>query len=264
MSQRKEKHLRRTLTQYDGIARDVDYLMNKVEFMDRDMRIMRGRVAETDMSAQWYKNELRLSRKERRLRTRRMQKVAIAFAAALLIGLAGWGIIKCKAAESTSAAPQAITIGISDEEHGPRIENLTYLKGKPPLTYEDQDKLRSACREFNIPYPIALAMIERESKFQNVSGDGGTAIGYMQVREHLHRDRMVRLGVTDLWNSSENFRVACDFLAENLEKYGDMGKALMAYNMGPTGASKLWDKGVSQSEYSKQVLQRAEYWASIL
>jgi len=264
VSQRKEKYLRRTLTQYDGIARDVDYLMNKVEFMDRDMRMMRGHVAETDMSAQWYKHEMRISRAERRLRTRRMQKVSIALVAALLIGLAGWGIINCKAAESTSAAPQAITIGNAAEEHGPLIANLTYLKGKSPLTYEEQDKLWSACREFDIPYAIGLAMIERESNFRNVAGDGGSAIGYMQVREHLHRDRMDRLGVTDLWDSSGNFRVACDYLAENLEKFDDMGKALMAYNMGPTGASKLWEKGVSQSEYSQQVLERAKYWASIL
>ena len=45
MSQRKEKYLRRTLEQYDGIARDVDHLNNRVPTIARDLEQVRDRQA---------------------------------------------------------------------------------------------------------------------------------------------------------------------------------------------------------------------------
>ena len=53
-------------------------------------------------------------------------------------------------------------------------------------------------------------------------------------------------------------------LAELLERYEDTHKALMAYNMGPSGASKLWEVGTYQSAYSREIMERAEYWAGVL
>lgn len=139
-----------------------------------------------------------------------------------------------------------------------------YFSEAIPLSFENQDFLQTACREFDIPYSIALAMVERETQFQNVAGDGGESIGYMQVKPACHADRMELLGVTDLWDPYGNFRVGCSYLAELLGKYGDMDMALMAYNMGPSRASRAWERGEYQSEYSREVIDRALYWEQVL
>jgi soluble lytic murein transglycosylase-like protein len=108
----------------------------------------------------------------------------------------------------------------------------TYCNEEVPLTFEEQDYLRTACDEFDIPYALALGVIEQETDFRNLIGDDGASVGYMQIQQKWHYERMERLGVTDLLNPVGNFRVGCDFLAELYVKYEDWGMALTVYNMG--------------------------------
>lgn len=112
-----------------------------------------------------------------------------------------------------------------------------YFRSDVPLDGETQALLRSACEEAGIAYELALAVIRQETDFRNVVGDNGDSIGYMQIQPRWHRERMERLGVTDLTDSYSNFRVGCDFLAELLEKY-TMEDALTAYNSGKPGKSE--------------------------
>lgn len=107
-----------------------------------------------------------------------------------------------------------------------------YFNPDIPLTYEEQNLLRNAAEEFGVPYELALALIEKETDFRNVIGDDGASIGYMQVAAKWHRDRMERLGVTNLFDPDGNFRVGLDFLSELYDKYSDWGMALTVYNMG--------------------------------
>lgn len=101
-----------------------------------------------------------------------------------------------------------------------------------PLTCEEQEWLQSACEEFEVPYALALGLIEKETHFSNVIGDNGTSTGYMQIQQKWHWNRMEHLGVTDLLNPRDNFRVGLDFLSELYEKYGDWATALTVYNLG--------------------------------
>ena len=118
-----------------------------------------------------------------------------------------------------------------------------YFRSDVPLNGETQAFLRSACEEAGITYELALAVIRQETDFRNVVGDNGDSIGYMQIQPRWHRERMERLGVTDLADPCSNFRVGCDFLAELLEKY-TLEEALTAYNSGKAG----------QSEYATSVI----------
>lgn len=54
-----------------------------------------------------------------------------------------------------------------------------YFRNDVPLTYEEQDYLHTACEEAQIPYALALAMIQQETQFRNMVGDGGDSEGYM-------------------------------------------------------------------------------------
>lgn len=134
----------------------------------------------------------------------------------------------------------------------------TYLRDDIPLSYELQAMLYGACLEFEVPYELALAVIEQETNFRNVTGDDGASEGYMQVQQRFHKDRMDELGVTDLMDPESNFRVACHYLRDLFDRYGDTHKVLMAYNAGPSGAAKLWSEGIMTSSYSRSVMERMQ------
>lgn len=105
-----------------------------------------------------------------------------------------------------------------------------------PLDADTQRLLYKACDETGIRYELALAVIEQETNFRNIAGDGGESQGYMQIQEKWHWDRMERLGVDDLTDPYSNFLVGCDFLAELCGKY-EIEEALTAYNRGTPGQS---------------------------
>lgn len=156
-----------------------------------------------------------------------------------------------------SLEPSAIQTWEEDPNESEKIEQALveqgYFRDDVPLSYEDQDFLHTACQESGVPYALALAVIERETQFQNLVGDDGASLGYMQVQERWHWDRMERLGVTDLMNPFGNFRVGCDFLAELLEKYPTQ-EALTAYNSGSPG----------YNQYSYDVMANYEKWKELV
>jgi len=125
-----------------------------------------------------------------------------------------------------------------------------------PLTGEEQEWLWSACEEFEVPYALALGLIEKESNFKNISGDGGASAGYMQIQLKWHGDRMKRLGVTDLLDPRGNFRVGLDFLSELHGKYEDWAMALTVYNMGH-------DPG-HVTNYANAVMDNYVHWRELI
>ena len=125
-----------------------------------------------------------------------------------------------------------------------------------------QGYLWNTCRDAGVDYYTVLALIERESGYRyDATGDRGRSKGLMQIQEKWHRNRMTELGVTDLYNPYGNMKVGVDFLKEMQDKYLDKGGAhrvLMAYNMGASGAKKLWEDGTYSTAYSREILQRAQ------
>lgn len=109
-----------------------------------------------------------------------------------------------------------------------------------------------------VRYDLVVALIEKESgyKFDKV-GDDGHSIGYMQIYEECHRDRMERLNVTDLTNPYQNVLVGIDYLSELIERYGTIQDALAAYNYGEQGAKQhLWKNGIYVYEYNQTIMSR--------
>jgi len=140
----------------------------------------------------------------------------------------------------------------------PEIEEPDVFDEAIPLSADLQKALYDAAEEFGVPYDLALAVVWKETNFTNVMGDGGRAYGYFQIWPRWHGDRMAELGVTDLNDPDGNFRVGCSILGDLLETYGNMHKALMAYNMGPSGAGDLWAQGYTSSGYSRAVMNYME------
>lgn len=124
-----------------------------------------------------------------------------------------------------------------------------------PLSNEEQDLLIAACEEFGVPYALALALIEEETDFRNMIGDGGASAGYMQIQQRWHYDRMDRLGVTDLLDPNSNFRVGLDYLSELYGTYGDWNTALTVYNRGHNPGYI--------SDYAVNVMGNYAYWQEL-
>lgn len=161
--------------------------------------------------------------------------------------------------EGTSPSSEKVMIVFEPVENGENQEladEQSYHSEVIPLTYEEQDWLQAACEEFNVPYALALGLIEKESNFRNLIGDHGASAGYMQIQQKWHQDRMERLGVTDLLEPSGNFRVGCDFLAELCAKYNDWNVVLTVFNMGH-------DPGYI-TDYAKDVMENYVKWQEVI
>ena len=124
----------------------------------------------------------------------------------------------------------------------------TYLREDIPLDYDTQMLLYGACLEFEVPYELALAVIEQETNFRNVTGDYGASVGYMQIQHRWWGVLMEEIGARDLTDPEDNFRTGCAIIRKLMDKHGSVEDALTAYNRGKPG----------QSKYSRDVMERMQ------
>ena len=278
MSQRKEKYLRGALTQYEGIARDVDYLKNKVAVMDRDLNMARDRQAELGQAVKQREDAEERGAQGADAEGQRAEPPQEGAPAHRGPGgpdrpgvraadhRHGQSLAEPKTepaaeVESTGATGAVQLLPLLEQEE--IVQPIFYCEAVP-LTAEEQMELFNAADAFDIWYPWPWAWSTWKRRFQNVAGDGGASIGYLQVNGTLHTDLMEQVGATDLWVPRDNFRTGLAYLAQQMERTDTVHKALMAYNMGPSGAAAAWKEGVYETEYSQKVVERAEYWATAM
>ena len=136
-----------------------------------------------------------------------------------------------------------------------------------PLDEEWQRFVWNMCEEANISVSLVYGVIKQESGFipDAVSYDGHD-FGLMQIRDSNHEWLNGLVG-EDLNYKDEydNVKAGVRLLSDLCDTYdGDEVKALMAYNMGPTGASKLWNKGVYSTQYTEKVMNNQEHVEEVL
>jgi hypothetical protein len=126
-----------------------------------------------------------------------------------------------------------------------------------PLDHDLQKHIIMISNYYNIEPSIVFAMIKRESRYRpDVIGDNGRSYGLMQIQERWHKDRMNKLGVTDLLDPYQNVLVGIDYLAELFKYNEDVEWVLMAYNGGMAYANRLIGSG-TVSAYATGVLTAA-------
>lgn len=77
----------------------------------------------------------------------------------------------------------------------------------------------------------------------------------MQVNANAHRDRMQKLGISNIYDKKGNIIVATDYLLELFEKYEDIGTVLMVYN-GTKNAVRRGEQG-DYTKYARKIVQRS-------
>lgn len=108
---------------------------------------------------------------------------------------------------------------------------------------------------YGVSTGLIMAVIEKESMYEpDVSN--GRCVGLMQINPNFQKERMERLGCTDLYDWKQNVLVGTDYIFELFETYEDPALVLMVYNMKYDSAMNQYAKG-NISGYAKKVLNRA-------
>lgn len=120
---------------------------------------------------------------------------------------------------------------------------------------EYQRYIYDISEQYNVCPELIMAIVEAESSGKADARNGG-CIGLMQVYEKYHKDRMKRLGVTDLYDPYSNILVGTDILMELAERYGDLPLVLMKYN-GSSDAVQRAESG-NYTKYAEDIMKRSE------
>lgn len=137
-------------------------------------------------------------------------------------------------------------------------------KGVPGLSldYDLQKAMYDSCQKYDVPFALALAVAEKESGF-NLDAESKTDDhGIMQINR-CNFEYLRNKGIDPLTYEG-NIEAGVLILSKAINRYGDYGLALMAYNCGDTGAKRLWDAGTYSTKYSREVLERYNKWVQIV
>ena len=159
-------------------------------------------------------------------------------------------------AQATTAEPtEVITEPTETEEPTTATEPTEVIPAihlyDVPLDAELQLHIIHTAEEKRIDPAIIMAMAYKESGYNSKAiGDNGNSYGLLQVQPQWHYGRMQKLCCTDLLDPYQNVTVAVDYLAENLDRYGSIDKALTAYNRGSYSGTV--------TQYAKSVMAMAD------
>ena len=163
----------------------------------------------------------------------------------------GGSVLECVMDDTPAAATiQETSVQESENAHAGYYEIA--------LSHELQDYTRQVCEEYDFPAEYAFAMMFKESAFRPSAVSSTHDYGIMQVNKCNHEWLSEQFGITDFLDEKQNILCGVYMISNAYHKYGDMHKALMAYNMGDKGASKLWAQGIYSSQYSRAIVGYAE------
>lgn len=131
---------------------------------------------------------------------------------------------------------------------------LGFIPLEVGLDEELQEFIYCLSYGYNIDYAFVMGLIQTESTFNPSVVSSTNDHGLMQINTINHEWLQEKLGITDFLDPYQNTRSGIYILRNLFEKYEDPEKVLMAYNMGETGAKKLWNKGVYETDYTRKTM----------
>lgn len=127
------------------------------------------------------------------------------------------------------------------------------------LNTEMPQEVQAACEKYGEMYDISPQLLEaicyNESRYvPDVENDG--CKGVMQINEPVHKKRLKKLGVSDIYDIDSNVHVGADILADLFDMYTDEGAVLAAYHGERGGVSKA-RRGIL-STYTVTILENTK------
>ena len=132
--------------------------------------------------------------------------------------------------------------------------NINFTLLDVPMGEEEQEFVFYLAVGYNIDFTLAMALIQHESSFRADLVSSTQDYGLMQINQINHKYLTDTIGVTDYLDPYQNIRAGMFTLRKLFERYQDTNKVLMAYNMGESGASRLWEKGIYETNYTEKIL----------
>ncbi|NNJ30550.1 transglycosylase SLT domain-containing protein [Lacrimispora defluvii] len=123
-----------------------------------------------------------------------------------------------------------------------------------PLSDSLQRYIYEICADENVPVTLVMAMIEHESGFDPEAVSPTDDYGLMQINAVNHEWLKEEYRCADMMNPYQNVFCGISIISSYIDKYGELDKALMAYNKGNYGAQKAWKNGVTSIAYSEEIL----------
>ncbi len=146
------------------------------------------------------------------------------------------------------------------------IQKILFQEGKE-LNAKSKSEIAATITkladEYHLDPLLILAIIHVESHFKPEAQSSKGAMGLMQVKPIVVSDVAQQLGINPkassqlLRNKSFNMRVGVHYLAALIKRFkGDVCKAIMAYNAGPTRVTRIYaGKSVPLNGYQEKVLK---------
>ncbi len=210
----------------------------------------------------------------------RKKKLSDVIATILVIGLLVLGVFKAFEIGKDLITPQPTKVREISISEVAYIENSeTEMKAEVkyysdymidfkaidiPLNKDEQEFLYLISKDYGISYPFILALIDTESGFNKEAISTTEDYGLMQINRVNHNWLKETLQVKNLLDANDNIRCGALILQNLFSKYSTEEEVLMAYNMGQSGAKKLWDKGVYNTNYSDKVLETKKKYEDML
>jgi len=121
--------------------------------------------------------------------------------------------------------------------------------------FEGYDRLiLSASDAYDVDPALVKAVIAAESNFDPQATSSKGAQGLMQLMPKTARG----LGVNDPYSPQDNVLAGARYLREMLDRYGDMTRALAAYNAGPTAVDRY--RGVPPYRETQKYVSRVLHY----
>lgn len=151
-----------------------------------------------------------------------------------------------------SIASISKNIGVED---GTRTTAAKFNEKLEQLKVENKEKSKKellsmidrTAREYGLDPEVMKGIAWVETRFNSkLIGDNGESFGLFQIQPKWHKKRMDKLGITDLMNPQSNTIVACNYMRELLNRYGNYKEAIIAYNAGHASHISTYYNSVTQ------------------
>lgn len=185
---------------------------------------------------------------------------------AIIVGLLSPSVEAVHTEESTPFTSESPTSIVIETEPvmlstAPPATEPTPFYFNVPLSEDLQDYIRSLSEEYEVPMELILAMIEVESSFNPNAVSGTDDYGYMQINSVNFDSLSEELGITDFFDPQQNILCGTYIISQHLKATdGDITKALMRYNNGPTGAKRLWEQGIYSTHHTDKINTAYEFY----
>jgi soluble lytic murein transglycosylase-like protein len=136
-----------------------------------------------------------------------------------------------------------------------------------PLSEDLQIYTYNKCVEYNVPYALVLGLIEQESDFNVNEVSTTNDYGLCQINACNFDFLNEEIGMTDIMDPYQNIESGIYMLSYYHEKYSKdepWSITLVQYNMGPSGAKKLFATGKYSTNYSNAVIEKSKKYEDIV